>query len=101
MAAQLTLKGPLTSSQLHPNYHHRWRRGEHLAAPRSVSSKTIREMAEGFSPFKPGCTVQINEGIVSISELMGVKSEAPRTDPENENAQDKTRFTGERLLSLA
>lgn len=45
--------------------------------PESASSQTIREMAEGFSCFKPGCTVQINERIVSISELMGVTSEAP------------------------
>lgn len=70
MAAQLAVKGPLTPSQLR-------HRGERLAAPGSAGSQTIREMAEGFSYFKPGCTVQINEGIVSISELMGVTSEAP------------------------
>lgn len=70
MAAQLAVKGPLTPSPLQHG-------GERSAAPGSARSQTIREMAEGFSCFKPGCTVQINEGIVSISELMGVTSEAP------------------------
>lgn len=70
MAAQPAVKGPLTPSRLRHG-------GECSAAPGSASSQTIREMAEGFSCFKPGCTVQINEGIVSISELMGVTSEAP------------------------
>lgn len=31
-------------------------------------SQAIREMAEGFSRFKPGCTVQINEGRLSANQ---------------------------------
>lgn len=55
------------------------RGGERSAAPGfGPGSQTIREMAGGFSRFKPGCTVHINEGIVSLSELMGVTSEAPQ-----------------------
>lgn len=55
-----------------------WRRA--LDCTRGLGSQTFREMAEGFSRFKPGCTVQIKDDllrIVSVSELMGVTSEAP------------------------
>lgn len=56
-------------------------------------SQTIREMAEGFSCFRAGCTAQINEGIVSISELMGVTSErGPSTILKTRTL--RTTFTG-------
>ena len=56
-------------------------------------------MAEGFSCFRAGCTAQINEGIVSISELMGVTSEraserGPSTILKNKNAQDNIYWSG-------
>ena len=92
-AQQLAVKGPLTASRLR-------RGGECSAAPGSAGSQTIREMAEGFSCFKPGCTVQINEGIVNISELMGVTSEAPARILKTRTL--RTKFTSTKtLLSLA
>lgn len=84
MAAQLAVKGPLTPTPAPP------RRRAPGSGP---GSQTIREMAEGFSRFKPGCTVQINEGIVSISELMGVTSEAPERTLKTRTL--RTKFTPE------
>lgn len=75
------------------------RRGERSAAPGSAGSQTIREMAEGVSGVSNPAALFINEGIVSISELMGVTSEAPVRS----RKQDRTHFSGklEGLLSLA
>lgn len=94
MAARLAVKGPLTPSR---RRRRRRRRRRALGCARGrPGSQTIREMAEGFSCFRAGCTAQINEGIVSISELMGVTSERarPQYDPENKNAQDNIYWSG-------
>ena len=45
-------------------------------------------MAEGFSCFKPGCTVQINEGDCQHIRVDGCDERSPSTDPENKNAED-------------
>lgn len=105
MAARLAVKGPLTPSR---RRRRRRRRRALCCARGRPGSQTIREMAEGFSCFRAGCTAQINEGIVSISELMGVTSERARERGPSTILKTRalrTTFTGveepESLLALA